>query len=331
MLTRPFGNSHRRVSPIGLGLAAIGRPAYITLGRDQDLGSDRSLGAMERRTRALLDHAYAAGVRYFDCARSYGDAERFVARWVRDRGRLPDDITLGSKWGYRYIGDWRLDARQHEEQDLSADAFRRQWQETQETLGPFLDLYMIHSATLGSGVLEDRAVLHALSTLKSRGFLVGVSLSGTRQGEVLDRALGLEIDGVRLFDAVEATWNLLEPSVGPYLAGARAVGMGVIIKEVLANGRLTTSNQDPDFEPRRELLQQEALRLDTTIDALAIAAAINQPWATVVLSGAVSTTQLDSNLQALDIRWDDDATIALMDLTEPPPEYWGTRARLPWH
>ncbi|MDT4983522.1 MAG: hypothetical protein QOF95_1012, partial [Pseudonocardiales bacterium] len=35
------------VNPVGLGLAAIGRPAYINLGRDDDLGKDRSRRGLE--------------------------------------------------------------------------------------------------------------------------------------------------------------------------------------------------------------------------------------------------------------------------------------------
>ena len=53
----------------GLGLAAIGRPAYITLGRAADLGSNRGVEAMRTRALALLDAANAAGVRYVDAAR----------------------------------------------------------------------------------------------------------------------------------------------------------------------------------------------------------------------------------------------------------------------
>ena len=64
---------------IGLGLAALGRPAYLTDGRDQDLGSARSVEDMRARTADVLDAAYAGGVRYVDAARSYGRAEEFLA------------------------------------------------------------------------------------------------------------------------------------------------------------------------------------------------------------------------------------------------------------
>ena len=45
----------------------------------------------------------------------------------------------------------------------------------------------------------------------------------------------LEVGG---FDCVQATWNVLEPSAGPALAAAHDAGLGVIIKEAVANGRL---------------------------------------------------------------------------------------------
>ena len=70
------------MTEIGLGLAALGRPAYINLGHEADLGPDRSPEALRARTHAVLDHAYEAGVRYFDAARSYGLAEEFLGTWL---------------------------------------------------------------------------------------------------------------------------------------------------------------------------------------------------------------------------------------------------------
>ena len=74
---------------IGLGLAALGRPGYINLGRDEDLGADRCVRALERRTHEVLDAAHAVGVRYFDAARSYGRAEEFLGSWLRSRDIEP--------------------------------------------------------------------------------------------------------------------------------------------------------------------------------------------------------------------------------------------------
>src|SRR4051812_37304685 len=88
---------------IGLGLAALGRPAYITTRRDSELGADRSPETLRRRAHAVLDAAYEAGVRYFDVARSYGRAESFLADWLSTRGLGPADVAVGSKWGYTYV------------------------------------------------------------------------------------------------------------------------------------------------------------------------------------------------------------------------------------
>ena len=74
MRTRPLGATGLQVTPVGLGLAALGRPAYIDLGRDADLGADRGVEALERRCHEVLDAAFDHGVRYLDAARSYGKA-----------------------------------------------------------------------------------------------------------------------------------------------------------------------------------------------------------------------------------------------------------------
>src|ERR1700677_5102609 len=86
MPTAALGAGGPVVSRVGLGLAALGRPAYITSGREEDL-PDRSVAGMRTRTFSMLDAAYAAGVRYADAARSYGRAEEFLAGRARPPGR----------------------------------------------------------------------------------------------------------------------------------------------------------------------------------------------------------------------------------------------------
>jgi aryl-alcohol dehydrogenase-like predicted oxidoreductase/ketosteroid isomerase-like protein len=327
---RTLGATGLPVSPIGLGLAALGRPGYINLGHADDLGREYDVAAMRGRAHAALDAAWAAGVRYFDAARSYGRAEEFLGSWLRARSIPPGELTVGSKWGYTYTANWRVHAEVHEVKDHSLPVLLRQWGETQANLGGYLRLYQVHSATLDSGVMGDHAVLAELARLKGQGVAIGLSLSGPEQAAALDRALAIEVGGARLFDTVQATWNLLEPSAGPALARARAAGMGVIVKEALANGRLTARNDDPAFAERRALLERQATRLGATLDALALAAVLAQPWADVVLSGAATVEQVHSNLGALHVAWDGQAAAELAELAEQPRAYWDARKRLPW-
>ena len=303
---------------LGLGLAAVGRPGYINLGRDADLGLDRSVAALEQRAHDVLDAAYGAGVRYFDAARSYGRAEEFLASWLRARQIAPGAVTVGSKWGYIYTAGWKVDAQPPEVKDHSVENFRRQAGETMDLLGPWLSLYQIHSATLDTGVLEDRAVLDALAELRSQGVAIGLTTSGTGQAETIERALA-----AGGFDCVQATYNLLERAPAAVLERAHDAGLGVIVKEALANGRLTSRG---GIEP----LLLVADRLGTTPDALAIAAVLAEPWVDVVLSGAETVDQVQSNVAAAEV----DVTPALSEelaaLREPTDGYWSTRSALNW-
>jgi aryl-alcohol dehydrogenase-like predicted oxidoreductase len=331
MQTRNLGNSGPVVSRLGLGLAALGRPGYINLGHAQDLQGDYELTAMEARAHAVLEAAWTAGVRYFDAARSYGRAEAFLASWLSSRQVAPQAVVVGSKWGYTYTAGWQVKAEKHEVKDHSLPVLVRQWAESRGLLGPYLDLYQIHSATRDCGVLENQPVLEELARLREQGVMVGLSLSGPDQAETLQRALDVEVGGKRLFDCVQATWNLLEPSTGPALQEAHAAGLGVLIKEALANGRLTARNADPAFATRRRLLEEEASRLGTTTDALALAGVLSQPCVDVVLSGATTPAQLSSNLAALQVRWDAEVAERLQRLREQPGDYWNTRGKLAWN
>jgi aryl-alcohol dehydrogenase-like predicted oxidoreductase len=321
--TRRLGSTELTVSRIGLGLAALGRPAYINLGRQRDFGFDRSVGELERRCHEMLDAAYAAGIRYVDAARSYGMAENFLGTWLNTHKPPSDAIIVGSKWGYTYVGSWQVGATVHEVKDLSIDTLRRQIVESRSLLGDSLQLYEIHSATVESKVLENAAVLHELLRLRSDGLVIGLTVTGPTQADTIRRALRVSVDGVNPFQVVQATWNLLERSPAEALAEAKASGWGVIVKEPLANGRLTDSADGEHLVA----LRREAVARGTTIDALALAAALSQPWADVVLSGAVTHGQLESNLKSV-------AFVKELadwpDVTESPADYWARRSAMAW-
>ena len=249
------------------------------------------------------------GVRYFDVARSYGRAEEFLGDWLHGREGVGDAV-VGSKWGYTYTADWRVDADVHEVKDHSVDTFERQLAETRTLLGERLDLYQIHSVTPDGPALTDSALRRRLARLAEEGVTVGLSVSGPRQAESIRAALELTVAGVPLFASVQATWNLLEPSAGPALAEAHAAGRWVIVKEALANGRLAVDGPDHG--------------------TVAIAAALHQPWVDFVLSGASTTAQLAANLTATTLRLDPRRLAELAELAEPATRYWRYRASLPW-
>jgi len=312
-----LGRTGLPVTRLGLGLAALGRPGYINLGHGDDLGARKDVATLEREAHAVLDAAYDGGIRYFDAARSYGRAEEFLASWLERRGLSPGAVTVGSKWGYTYTADWHVDAEVHEVKDLSLATLQRQLAESRALLGQHLRLYQIHSATLESGVLDDRALLEELSRLRETGLAIGLTVTGMQQAQTIERALD-----VGIFDTVQATWNLLEQSASSALAAAHEAGLGVIVKEALANGRLTARGDVA-------LVQELAERSGATPDALALAVVLAQPWADVVLSGAATVETLRSNLAALEL--DIELPPELTELAEDPATYWKERSALPWN
>ena len=322
----PFARLATATTPtchIGLGLAAVGRPGYINLGREQDLGENRSVETLRRRTHELLDAAYAQGVRYFDAARSYGRSEEFLADWLNVRPDV-DDIVVGSKWGYTYTAGWSTDAETHEVKDHTVQTYERQRAETADLLGDRLDLYQIHSVTPDSPALTDKELHARLAEAAAQGTTIGFSTSGPAQADAIRAALAVTVDGEPLFRTVQSTYNALETSAGPALAEAHEAGLTVIVKEGMANGRLAGPHAP-------EAVRAVAAETSLGCDAVALALILRQPWAGVVLSGAATVNQLASNLHAAVVDLDGDQLARLATLVEEPRAYWETRGRLPWH
>ncbi|QHC57210.1 aldo/keto reductase [Rathayibacter sp. VKM Ac-2760] len=302
---------------LGLGLAAVGRPAYITAGRDGDLGPPerRSVDALRARTHELLDTAWDLGVRFLDVARSYGRAEEFLGGWLAEHPERRAELTVESKWGYEYVGDWAMDAAVHERKEHSVAMLERQWSATLAALGSAPDRYLVHSITPESPALTDRTLLDRLRGLAGSGVVVGLSTSGAEQARVIRLAQAIPDSPFRV---VQSTWNLLERSAGTALAEVHDAGWTVVVKEALANGRLVGERASAALR-----------RLPGAPEDLALGAALAQPWADVVLSGAATPGQLRENLRARAAALP--AALPALELpTQDAAEYWAERSALPW-
>jgi aryl-alcohol dehydrogenase-like predicted oxidoreductase len=305
---------------LALGLAALGRPAYINVGSAAALPAHRTIDEFRAASWAVLDAAYAAGLRWVDVARSYGRAEEFLAGWLADRDH--GDVTVSSKWGYAYVGEWRTDAPVHEVKEHSLDRFRTQLAESRALLGDRLALYQVHSLTVDSPLFDQPELIAELAELAAGGVRVGFSTSGPRQADTVRKGLAVEVDGQHVFTSVQSTWNLLETSVGPALAEAHRDGVLVLVKEALANGILAVSPPVP--------VAELAARHGVGPDAVALAAAVAQPWADRVLLGPAGVEQLDSNLAATNIRFNTTDLDPLVPIVQLPERYWSNRAALQW-
>src|SRR2546423_8439392 len=318
---------------LGLGLAALGRPGYVTLNHAADLGGRTDPASMELHAHEVLDAAYDAGIRYIDAARSYGRAEDFLASWLEKRGIEPGEIVIASKWGYTYTAGWSPSAAQHEVKDHSLAAFERQLAESLERLGRYLSLYQVHSVTAESKTLEDNTLIDAIARLRGRGIRAGLTVSGGGQDVAIRRSLEVRRDGERVFDSVQATWNLFERGAESALGEAQAAGMKVVVKESLANGRLSHRNRNEGevFSPLIARIRELAEARGTTIEKLALGAALARPSADIVLTGAATVEQIQSSVAALELVYDDELEEELRSVSIESAEYWRARGSFRWN
>lgn len=318
---------------MGLGMAALGRPGYINLDRSAIFGGSdsRSIQDMQSRANLVLDGLFQNEKKpWVDCARSYGLSEKFVGEYLREKNIAPEDVYVSSKWGYSYVADWKVQLEAgapHEVKDHSVENFLKQFEESIGILGKYINLYQIHSATFESGVLDNEDVHKALHKCRTdNGIAIGLSVSSPKQDEVIQKAMTIEVDGTKLFDSVQCTFNLLEQRPGATLLKAHESGMDIIIKEGMANGRVL---QNP-------VIQEYSEKLDCKPDQLALACILAQPFQPRVLSGAVTTEQLESNLEAEalaeKLRADPKILEEIMAKTKMESEvYWSDRSALAWN
>jgi len=216
----------------------------------------------------------------------------------------------------------------------------KQFEESTNILGDYINLYQIHSATFESGVLDNNDVHQALyKCKKEKGISIGLSVSSPKQDEVIQKAMAIENNGndiidddgnkknnMKLFDSVQCTFNILEQRPAPILLKAYEAGIDIIIKEGMANGRVL---QHP-------ILQEYSKKLLCSPDQLALACILAQPFHPRVLSGAVTSEQLQSNLKAEMIAeqliQNPNLLTTIMEQTrQDSEEYWSDRSMLAWN
>jgi aryl-alcohol dehydrogenase-like predicted oxidoreductase len=307
---------------IGLGLAALGRPEYINI--RTGVNFDRSKSAFKTNAFNMLDFAYQKGVRFFDTAPSYGLGEQFLLDWKTARSH--NDIILSTKWGYTYVANWELGFRgKHEIKEHSLSKLNEQWTVSKALL-PQLSIYQVHSATMDSGIITNRAIHERLFQLKKEYNLqLGISTSGSNQSEIINHAKNIKVANEILFDSYQVTYNIFEQSTFDTLQDLKYKGKTIIIKEALANGRVFSKKQLNDT------LEELQTTYHTGRDALALRFIIDTLEPDYLLSGASNNMQLDQNLKALDFKLSLDDLQGLTDLKRDTTAYWSERADLVWN
>lgn len=315
------------MNTIGLGTAAIGRPIYINI-RHEKPRMDLSLAAFRKNGIMLLEDAYDNGIRFFDASPGYGLAESLLMEWLQQKN--DPDIIVATKWGYSYVADFNINAKVHEIKEHSLEKLNEQWEFSRKLL-PNLKIYQIHSATLDTGVLDNKAVLQRLYQIKKEyNIIIGLTTTGVNQVEVLKKAVNIEIENELLFSSFQSTFNIMEQSILTLKDILLDTSRQLVIKESLANGRLIPNTSFKEHNGLYNYITKLADKYNVGTDAIAIRFCIDSFPDAVSLSGASIVNQLQSNLAATTFKLQEEELKLLSSYKVDPVLYWGERKRLSW-
>lgn len=312
---------------IGLGTAAIGRPIYINI-RHEKPRVDLSLEEFRKKGVRILDDAYDKGVRFFDASPGYGLAESLLIEWLRQKN--DPDIIVATKWGLSYVANFDINAAVHEIKEHSLERLNAQWEFSRKLL-PNLKIYQIHSATLDTGVLDNKAVLQRLHQIKKDyNIIIGITTTGVNQVEILKKAIDIEIENEPLFSSFQSTYNIMEQSILELKEIFLNTNRQLILKESMANGRLIPNTFFKEHNSMYRYITKLADKYNVGADAVAIRFCIDSFPDAVTLSGASSAEQLRSNLAAKTFKLQKEEMELLSSYKIDPELYWGERKQLSW-
>ena len=242
---RQFGATDLRVSEFGLGCARIG-------------------GIFKRDPAdfvRILTVALDAGVNFFDTADMYsqGESESLIGRAFRQRRH---EVVIASKAGYVLPSQRRVIARLKPfvrpliaafrlsrnrlpdavrgalAQDFTPAHLRRSLEGSLRRLKTdYLDVFQLHSPP--ADVVEPLDWVNTLKDLQQEG---KIRYFGVSCDVVEGTMAALKHQGP---SSIQVPLNLLERAALPSLPVARARGVGVIVRESLANG-LLVKQLDPE-------------------------------------------------------------------------------------
>jgi len=275
-----------------------------------------------------LDDAYNKGVRFFDASPGYGLAESLLIEWLREKN--DPDIIVATKWGLSYVADFDINATVHEIKEHSLEKLNAQWEFSKKLL-PNLKIHQIHSATLDTGVLDNKAILQRLHQIKKEyNIIIGLTTTGANQVEVLKKAVDIEIENEPLFSSFQSTYNIMEQSILKLKEIFLNTNRQLIIKESLANGRLIPTTSFNEHDGLYKYITKLADKYNVGTDAIAIRFCIDSFPQAVTLSGASSANQLQSNLAAKTFKLQKEEMELLSSYKIDPIMYWNERKQLSW-
>lgn len=309
MQFRNLGKSGLKVSAIGLGTNAFGKRA-------------------DRQTSiSIIEEAIEHGITFIDTANIYAGtlSETIIGEAIKGKR---DQIVLTTKAGLSAgpgVYDRGSSAR-HLMKQLEASLTRLQTDH--------VDLYQIHTFDPDTPLEET---LRCLENMITAGKVRYIGCSNYYAWELM-KALGISKQlGISSYISHQTSYSLADRTPERELIPlCLDQGIGIIPYFPLAGGILTgkyeggvpegsRAQTDPGFNrffsERNMTLSRKvsklAQELGTKPNVLSIAWLLHQPAVSSIIAGATSPSQLQDNLQALELKLDESTLKQLDEMSEP--------------
>ncbi|RDI52699.1 aldo/keto reductase [Nocardia mexicana] len=314
---RLLGRSGLRVSPLALGT--------MTFGTEWGWGSDKE------EARAVFDAYVTRGGNFFDTANRYtaGTSEEWLGEFAAP---IRESLVLATKYtGTQRLTDPNSGGNHRKSLVASVESSLRRLRTD------YLDLLYVH---MWDGLTPVEEILRGLDDLVRAGKVLYVGISNTPAWQIARMQTIADLRGWSPLVALQIEYNLLERTAERELVPmASELGLGVIPWSPLASGVLTGKYGRADLTgdtdacrvgSRRNLaiandsltdrglaiadvVTDVADQLGRTPAQVALAWTLRNPAVTAPLLGARTLGQLEDNLGALDLEFDDDHLRRLHD------------------
>ena len=330
---RLLGRSGLRVSPLSLGTMTF--------------GSDWGWGADEDEARRLFDTYVDRGGNFIDTASMYtaGSSERLLGRFMADKR---EQLVVATKYTMnRRAGDPNAGGNHRKSMVHSVE-------ESLRKLGTdYIDLLYLHVWDYTTPVEE---ILRGLDDLVRQGKVLYLGISDTPAWQVSRMQAIADLRGWSPLVALQVEYSLAERTTERDLIPmAQEMGLGVIPWSPLAGGVLTGKYKQSDLKSdasanpagtRHNVVLAHNMLTARNLDIadevgkiadelgksraqVALAWTLLNPAVTSPIIGARTLQQLEDNIGALEVRFDDEQRARLDAISAVEPGFPHTMIRLP--
>jgi aryl-alcohol dehydrogenase-like predicted oxidoreductase len=184
----------------------------------------------------LIHQAYLKGIRFFDCADSYG-THPFTAAALK--GIQRDKYTLGSKI---WVSQGGIPEPERPDADKVIERFRK------ELNTDYIDLIQIHCMTDPNWTDQQKKQMDVLENLKAKKIIRahGVSVHSLEAMEAASESSWVDVIHVRINPYGETMDNRDPSKIVPLIEKMHKAGKGVIGMKLVGNGKFRTDSEKID-------------------------------------------------------------------------------------